>query len=192
MFVRRTYSPAEIRPGLAVFLSPTLLAAKIAAEVGIDPFGHWMGLESHYFLVLEREGGRVAVTPLTSHPCSPGWVPVTDKRGHHGWVNTPTFFHPSQVIPVSIDALVAAAHAGGDLTYPASRNLFAGKGLQDVVERISQQGGRPGSATSFLDSDRLWRCFWNRYRTGEIWNDLRMSSVVLGPRRVRFETGRNG
>ena len=190
MFLRRAYAPTEIKPGLAVFLSPTVLAATIAMEVGVDSLRHWMGLESHYFLVLQREGSRVAITPLTSHPCGAGWLTVEDKRGHGSWVTTPTFFHPSQVIPVSVDALVAAAAAAGDLTYPASRNLVAGKGLQDVIERITKWGGRPGSDGGFLGGDRLWRWFWDRYRTGEIWTDLRMSSVVFGPRRVRFETGR--
>jgi len=187
MFLKRTYSPTEIQCGLAVFLGPVELRDHMERIGTSDVIFPSTGLDKHYFLVLARDGDTVAITPLMSHPNGPGWVRLEGKLGHPGWVDPATFYHPSQIWPATVDAVIAAARAAADLTWPGDRNRVVGHGLNEVLaafRRARDGDPNPGSLAF------SWRAFWARYRTGEIWEELRMSSVVFGPRRVRFVTGR--
>ncbi len=212
MFSRRTYSIAEIKPGLAVFLTSAELREQTVATWPDSAFLPSTHLDKHYFLVLDRVGELAAITPLTSHPDEGGWKRIVGKYGHPGWVGEPTYYHPSQLWPVPVAAVVAAARAAGDLSVLGWRNVVVGEELEAVIretilwrERHYRRGERPpadGSADNALirllprkldarDIDRLlWRQFWSQYRNGEIWRELRLSSVFLPSQRVRRITGK--
>src|SRR5687767_11019986 len=103
MFSRRAYSTSEIRPGLALFVSPSELRQAVTEGAGNSAFLPLAGLDNHYVLVLDVMKDWAAVTPLTSHPNSGAWKMIGGKRGHPGWVVTPTYFDPSQLWPVPVE-----------------------------------------------------------------------------------------
>lgn len=193
MISTRTYLPAEIQRGLAVFLSPNQLIESMKQMAPATFYLPPTGLDKHYFLVLARDGETAAITPLTSHPNGVGWVPVssTGKTGHEGWVKPSTFYHPSQVWPVPVMAVIAAARTGGDLTWRDTRNRVLGKEIEVIEAAFKRERSDAELVRDVSGCDRMpWRLYWARYRSGEIWAELRLSSVVFKAGRIRFSTGR--
>jgi hypothetical protein len=212
MFSRRAYSPTEVNPGLAVFLSPASLREQMMDYTHRAAFLPPTGLSEHYFLVLARCGDLAAIVPLTSHPSGAGWKRIEGKRGHPGWVDEQTHYHPSQLWPITVEAVIAAARAAGDLTELGCRNIVIGKELDAVIEAMitwrDRQPRRVDSGPSAGDGaadangllpcksgpsafdQLLWRLFWAQYPSGEIWRELRHSSVYLRKQRIRRVTGK--
>src|SRR4051794_25043423 len=115
MFFRKAYSASEIKCGLVMFVSPATIAVDEELAAAGDAVHWWTMLGNHYVLVVEVDNDLAAVTPLSSHPCGPNWVPVEGKVGHpSSWVEPPTFFDPRQVWPVSKRVLIDAARIGRD------------------------------------------------------------------------------
>jgi hypothetical protein len=188
---------------MAMFLSPVELREQMKKEIKDSSELQPIGFDNHYFLVLERQGGSLAVTPLTSHPTGDGWAAVEGKRGHPGWTDRSTYFNTREPWPITVDAAIAAARVGGDLSGRLSRNFVTGKELDRIVGSMirwqqarSSWGGIRSLGLLPQNLDHVWierawwQMFWARYRTGEIWRELRLSSVFFRPPRVRFVTGR--
>lgn len=193
MFSTRTYADSEINAGIAPFLEPAELRREIEEDGGQFASLPVFGLGCHYFLAVARTGNIVWLTPLTSNRNGPGWLPVTGKVGHPDWVEKPTYFHPKQLLPVPVSAVIRAARAGNDLTHRGERNRVSSLGLNAVIEAVGSARQR-GAFNAELDPSEvtsiLWEQFWSQYRAGEIWKELRLSSTFLPPNRVRLLTGK--
>ena len=91
---------------------------------------------------------------------------------------------------MAIEALLAAARTR-DVSPASDPNKVTQLGLDDVLDKITAWHGPHWRVPGLLSAETFWRRYWTGYPTGEIWNELRMSSVVIASRRVRFETGRS-
>ena len=190
MYRRRNYSRNDVRPGLALFVDPTALNGGMPGADGGPTHVRLPVTDPHYVLVVSVEGELAAITILSSLPRDTGWVPVLGKKGNGSWIANLTYFHPGQVWTVAIEALLAAARTR-DVSPASDPNKVTQLGLDDVLDKITAWHGRHWRVPGLLSAETFWRLYWTRYRPGEIWNELRMSSVVFASRRVRFETGRS-
>jgi hypothetical protein len=130
--------PHEITRGLVLHLEPDVLVAS-GARFTCELLHRVHG--PHAFLCIEAgaEGGRWL--PLYSRMTTGRQpLPAHGKRGDPWWVLGTFHFDPRQVWTASHDAVVAAAHAGGDRTRSDVRNRLAESYVPVLPEREDEAG----------------------------------------------------
>ena len=140
---RFSYADGDIVEGLAPFLraedlreSSDFLGRFGLAHSSADSCAnHLFAAGDRYFVVVGRDAGLVALTPVFSIGKAYRRA-VTGKVGHSGWVDHPTNFDPSQVWVTSAHAVVRAAELAGDLSTPARRNLVLPEGIREMRSAI--------------------------------------------------------
>lgn len=125
--------PVEIKPGLALFMSPEVLLEE-GAYCSV-PRESMAVIGNHVFLCLHayEDGSRSAWTPLLSRPSDLRiTLPNEGRSGDPRWVDALHSFYPNQLWTMEPVQLVKAARAAGDASTHKHRNLISSKVLATV------------------------------------------------------------
>ena len=151
----RTYLKSEIKPGVAIYLTPFDLITfpttltNAADGTAVNRIG--------YFLVVERfDDERWLCAPLyTEKDNQTDREPLNEKlkRGHHSWRDPKSFYSPLQFWAISDDDLITSADRV-DASFQESRNSYA-KEDNEKHELDEVASHKTDSSTGFRHIDTL-------------------------------------